>query len=669
MSSDHFSFIVDLFYVMDQEDNEFYICLMSNDSLNVYPDNTLASFTNVLARPCKINEEWVCGLSEISFNQIPNARTARLRAPYNPNAESSGDSDSRITIAPNIGERIPLAPGNNNDSVEVFADRPQIVSIKEGAATTASKKWDKIDDRFDEYYQGRFFAEDHESGSYTSPHIYSGDSYSEDSDDKFVVATQSVRCKKKKKQNENASAPLIDKRKRRNTEEPRIQIKVGKTYRIILTYSDLKSVCYQRHDLNGGKLLEIMSEKFVPVDVFNPSADTDLEFTKRLIKMAIMQKIMTQDWTKQPQIVRKAASNEFTVHVYMGPRSDNVSLSYATYERIEDFIEFIIYQLPIEKRNKENLLLLFNIFLHTYSVNEFLANEAKNGSKQPNNSQVKIFFDEYGVNANLDTRSFGVSPIDLRTLVSKFREGLVFKNESQLSDDDKKAIRLAIGNAVLDVMRGNKLTGAQVSKQAGANTINLLVPYAKDPDDGTYKTFSAIVEPKQYKRMHDFLTEIMNQLPPKKRNQNVFIGALDRVFRETEGLTEKRDSVYHDSVERTTNTAPTAAITQTTSMTVAQLQADTSGTVNFVYVYTDLIRPRYIASSFARFLRVIPLTADRRHIRFENIEYVPIERTFFESVSILLTDAYGERIKFNASTIPTFVVLHFKKKYINLSRK
>lgn len=89
---------------MEGSEDQFYICLMSNSSQTVYPNNTLSSFTNVLARACKISEDWLVGLSEIHFNPIPNGTSAPLKV--NPLAESSGESD----------------PGFD-DSIEVFESK------------------------------------------------------------------------------------------------------------------------------------------------------------------------------------------------------------------------------------------------------------------------------------------------------------------------------------------------------------------------------------------------------------------------------------------------------------------------------------------------------------------------------------------------------------------
>lgn len=78
---------------------------------------------------------------------------------------------------------------------------------------------------------------------------------------------------------------------------------------------------------------------------------------------------------------------------------------------------------------------------------------------------------------SLDTRTFKGDTIDLIIRVTRFREGLIFKNEDNLSENDKKNIRMAIGQAVLDVLRGDK--GPQKTKTKDQYSVNLTVPYEK----------------------------------------------------------------------------------------------------------------------------------------------------------------------------------------------
>lgn len=52
---------------MDPGVDQFYVGLFSNESLSMYRDNTLSTFTNKLARAIQVDENWVVGLTAISF--------------------------------------------------------------------------------------------------------------------------------------------------------------------------------------------------------------------------------------------------------------------------------------------------------------------------------------------------------------------------------------------------------------------------------------------------------------------------------------------------------------------------------------------------------------------------------------------------------------------------
>ena len=49
---------------------EFDIYLVSNGSMNIYPNNSLSSFTNLLAQPLHLDGDWSVALAEITFPAI-----------------------------------------------------------------------------------------------------------------------------------------------------------------------------------------------------------------------------------------------------------------------------------------------------------------------------------------------------------------------------------------------------------------------------------------------------------------------------------------------------------------------------------------------------------------------------------------------------------------------
>lgn len=248
----------------------------------------------------------------------------------------------------------------------------------------------------------------------------------------------------------------------------------------------------------------------------------------------MLKKIVATNWSLEPYEKHQAEPGDFIVHIYMGSSaSDNIVLKPQAYE-IEEFMSYLIRQIPRDRRTVKKLFLLFNIFLTDFNVPDYNADDWEPANKKKNaDPYVKIYFDEYGTNANLDTRSFASKSINLLDLITKFREGLVFNDGLQMSEDDKKQIRLQIGQAVFDVLKGPNFDADQIVKPSEQFTITLNIPYEKNAD-GTYKTQPVLVEPKQYTRMKDFLSEIYNQLPKRMRNTQVFLETLKDVFDKTE---------------------------------------------------------------------------------------------------------------------------------------
>ena len=81
-----------------------------------------------------------------------------------------------------------------------------------------------------------------------------------------------------------------------------------------------------------------------------------------------------------------------------------------------------------------------------------------------------------------------------------------------------------------------------------------------------------------------------------------------------------------------------------------------------VFVYTDIIKPQNVGGKDVRCLRTINIENTFTDIvkEYNNIQYCNVEKSF-DSISVLLCDKYGYKINFCTSSIPTKVVLHFKK--------
>lgn len=55
----------------DIQEHDFYVALLSSDSITSFPNNTLSSFTNKLTKPCAFNNsDWLVGVCELGITDI-----------------------------------------------------------------------------------------------------------------------------------------------------------------------------------------------------------------------------------------------------------------------------------------------------------------------------------------------------------------------------------------------------------------------------------------------------------------------------------------------------------------------------------------------------------------------------------------------------------------------
>lgn len=89
-----------------------------------------------------------------------------------------------------------------------------------------------------------------------------------------------------------------------------------------------------------------------------------------------------------------------------------------------------------------------------------------------------------------------------------------------------------------------------------------------------------------------------------------------------------------------------------------------TNSLHLACVYTDFIKPQFIGNALTRYLRVVAMknvAKNVQNIQFKPIQYCPVDQKYLESISILIADLEGNRIQFNSSTTPTYILLHFKR--------
>lgn len=401
-----------------------------------------------------------------------------------------------------------------------------------------------------------------------------------------------------------------------------VEINVGNDSKIVLKSDELMDISYNKKklDINFGRFLEVLTDN-ITSDWFENTNEIHKE-----IKDSIFIKLKSTDWSKIPLVKRIQGKEEFLLHIYMGSsHSNNVVLKYGKYE-LDEFLEEIISQIPISERSYTKLHNLFNIFYAKYKKD--LDND-DGILKKP--SILNVDFKEYGINLSTNISKINEKNLDMTTLINHMADNIEF-TDPNITENEKILLKEKLKAAVLDTLRGNDLDQTHISKQLKDDDVILNVPYNAD------SSYSTVLEVKSYNRLEELLNGIYAQIPIKLRNKDIFVQTLENALQERQKTNDE---------QRTPRAPKSESITVSTDM---------------MYIYIDIIQPRHIGDTSARFLRILPTKPDGNDIQFKQVEYCPIEPSHIESISILITDSSGKNINFISSTKPTYLMLHFKKK-------
>lgn len=83
---------------------------------------------------------------------------------------------------------------------------------------------------------------------------------------------------------------------------------------------------------------------------------------------------------------------------------------------------------------------------------------------------------------------------------------------------------------------------------------------------------------------------------------------------------------------------------------------------SFMYVYTDIIRPRHVGNQYHKILSILPIEEIKNeYTAIKNVQYYPVDRKRIDDISIKLTDENSQQIPLEGGYNPTCLTLHFKK--------
>lgn len=531
---------------VDLKYNDFYVCILSNNSLHFYPENTLSAFTNALARPCKLDDSWSVGLTEIAL----------------PEREKNPD-DHKVV--------------------------------------------------------------------------------------KHQISDKAYKGTRKKV--------------KRSYVETFTSVKLDEKTSLQWWSNGLKALSYKERHINFSVLL---SSFFTAVD---PSWGSVLISD---VKKKILARI-EEDYTHNaiPEInLKNVGADRYTLHVYQGSDiSENVTLVRKNYDTIEGFFDDIIGQIPRERRNHTSL---------KYTVDHYIVSwdsgSKENGDTTEEGHALVLIVKDLGVRIKI--KDPFPSRLGIEDLIALFLANVHFDDDS-LTPRQRRKKSNEIYRKIYGVYKKLSKESLDVKPpyiRELTELSNILhIPYEKQASGGLLTTPVPI--DMKLDDLANFITDIFLQTPVEKRNPELVMSELEKSFDNVKRLegdipTEDRITVPQTSPNQEDYTSLENRIigleTPTDEMAEKFPREPYKSEAYFqknsiINVYTDIIQPRIIGDKLVRYLRIIPMGECESVIRFQHVEYSPIEKTFFESISVKITDHQGNFIDFKTGYTPTYVMLHFKR--------
>lgn len=381
--------------------------------------------------------------------------------------------------------------------------------------------------------------------------------------------------------------------------------------KVVLYKNDLRHIAYNSNTINFGALLELLEKNI------------NRNKTKRVFKEKMLKFLSTIDSIGEiKQIPRE--KYDFVLRIYQGKNEpDIVTLKLDSYNGVSAFLKHIISQIPKKKRKKGSLIYTVNHgFYPSYKINDESNVDIKPKLEIPlNKNKAKIV-------PNLDKlKPLSDGSVNLEDIITNIDDFI------KCDESEQKKIKNELTESIDNFFKKFNNNNPQILVPANDNTFQLNVP----TDD--YTTHTVNVENKDYGNVENFLNQIFLQVPVEKRSKEALEDALEKLH----GLQKQVDILNQANLKN-----------KSESLTV-------DSTLDLLYVYTDIIKPRLIGHISSRYLKVIPVIPGDMKFRYTHIEYCPIQPSYIESISILITDGNGKNINFDKTSTPTYALLHFKK--------
>lgn len=80
----------------------------------------------------------------------------------------------------------------------------------------------------------------------------------------------------------------------------------------------------------------------------------------------------------------------------------------------------------------------------------------------------------------------------------------------------------------------------------------------------------------------------------------------------------------------------------------------------------DLIEPQLVGKTIARCLHTVQYPSLDGYYVFDNVYYMPIVKTYFQTITVEVLNKLGDRVSFPDSVNSLVAVLHFRRRSYGL---
>lgn len=195
------------------------------------------------------------------------------------------------------------------------------------------------------------------------------------------------------------------------------------------------------------------------------------------------------------------------------------------------------------------------------------------------------------------------------------------------------------------------------------------IPISKEitEDGDVYSYRQIIIASKKYASVGDFIGEIFEQIPDSQRDKKLFLESMrsDQIFNDKEIENLPVEKLLRDRLKVWIDDQLIDIEKRTKRQVLEMTAVRELDYIQMLYVYSDIVGSHAYSNRRIATLRIIPFTLSARyegvHVRFDNPEFYPLSRNYFDSIFIWINNREHE-LTFIIPTIqPVYIQLLFKK--------